>query len=161
MTDIYNLNRKNNQLKSTLRQNQLKNGTYGFQYFKKEMLEVLNAYKTHKSIFKAASSVGVNPNMAMKWYGEGMAGNPSFRGFYLAVNDINGGHERDEVTFKKDLESVETVSENKNFEGDYKISRYGDGWSYTTYVDGEKIFIISNELETLKEKVISRHLPIE
>ena len=161
MTDIYNLNRKNNQLKSTLRQNQLKHGTYGFQYYKKEMLEVLNAYKTYNSIFKAASSVGVNPNMAMKWYSEGMSGNPSFRGFYLAVNDINGGHERADDTIKKDLGSVETVSENKNFEGDYKISQYGDGWSYTTYADGEKIFIISNELETLKEKVVSRHLPLD
>ena len=46
-------------------------------------------------------------------------------------------------------------------EKDYIIAQYGDGWSYKTHVDGEKVFIISNELKTLKEKVKAKHLPLD
>ena len=156
MNSLNQLNRKNNQLKSRLLQRQLMNRTYSFEYSKKEMLDVINAYKTHKSIFKAASSVGVDVGLAMKWYNQGSCGNPAFRGFYLAINDINEGIGLDEP-----IKSDDQIIQNKSFDGDYKISQYGDGWSYTTYVDGEKIFIISNELDGLKEKVRARNLPLE
>ena len=84
-------------------------------------------------------------------------GNPNFRSFFLAIEGINSNND-------------ESVGENwdsdceidlKDFDGDYVISQYGDGWSYKTYVDGEKIFIISNELESLKKKVKDKHLPID
>ena len=128
MTNIDKLNRKNIQLKSKLHQKQLEHGIYSFGYSKKEMLNVLNAYKTHKSIFKAASSVGVDGNVAMKWYSEGVCGNPTFRGFYLAITDIN-----DDSNLDAAVESDDPVVKVNEFEGDYRISQYGDGWSYTTY----------------------------
>jgi hypothetical protein len=156
MTNIDYLNRKNIQLNSKLLQKQLKHGNYSFEYSKKEMLEVLGAYKTHKSIFKAASSVNVDPNIAIMWYREGMRGNSLFRGFYLAVNKIN-----DDEVFEGSIVDDDADVQINDFDGDYKISQYGDGWSYTTYVNGEKIFIISNELETLKRKVKDKHLPLE
>jgi hypothetical protein len=157
MTNIDNLNRKSIQLKSRLHQKQLEHGTYSFGYSKNDMLNVLNEYKTHKSIFKAASSVGVDGNLAMKWYSEGMRGNPTFRGFYLAIRDIN-----DDSNFIRVEESCNpVVVQDNELDGTYKISQYGDGWSYTTYVDGEKIFIISNELDTLKEKVKAKCLPLD
>ena len=39
--------------------------------------------------------------------------------------------------------------------------RYGDGWSYKSYVNGEKIFLIVNELDDLKNKVKSKNLSID
>ena len=156
MTNVDKLNRKNVQLRSRLHQKQLEHGIYSFGYSKKEMLNVLNAYKTHKSIFKAASSVDVDGNVAMKWYSEGMRGNPVFRGFYLAIMDIN-----DDSSLDVAVESDDPVAAVNEFEEDYRISQYGDGWSYTTYVDGEKIFIISNELETLKDKIRAKNLPLD
>lgn len=75
-------------------------------------------------------------------------GNPLFRGFYLAINDINNNEDNEKLPPARE----KIIQENIPEEGEYQISRYGDGWSYRTYIDGEKIFIISNELETLKRK---------
>lgn len=154
MNKILTLSKQTNVIKSQLRHDQLKNGTYFYNSFKKEISLILHAYKTQKSIYKAASSVGVDGVVAMKWYSEGMLGNPIFRGFYLGINEINNAPE------PKVEDKVIKEDNSKNFQGDFKISQYGDGWSYTTYVDGEKIFIISNELNTLKEKVKSKKLPL-
>ena len=46
-------------------------------------------------------------------------------------------------------------------EKDYIISQYGDGWSYKTFIDGEKIFLISNDLDNLKKKVKAKRLPLD
>ena len=137
MNKILTLSKQTNVVKSQLRHDQLKNGTYFYNSFKKEISLILHAYKTQKSIYKAASSVGVDGVVAMKWYSE--------------INNAPEPKVEDKV-IKED--------NSKNFQGDFKISQYGDGWSYTTYVDGEKIFIISNELNTLKEKVKSKKLPL-
>lgn len=66
MNVVNTLQKRNNSLKSKLRHQQLKYGTYSFNKVNKELLLVLDAYKNHKSIFKAASSVGVNKDMAIK-----------------------------------------------------------------------------------------------
>ena len=85
----------------------------------------------------------------MLW--EGMHGNPLFRGFYLAINELNKSNGVSKSIVKEQIEKPT---------GKYKISRYGDGWSYTTYIGDEKIFLISNDLDKLKMKVKSRNLPL-
>ena len=39
--------------------------------------------------------------------------------------------------------------------------RYEGGWSYKSYVNGEKIFLIVNELDDLKNMVKSKNLSID
>jgi hypothetical protein len=135
---------------------QLKYGNYKFRNFKNESLLVLGAYRKHKSIFKAASNVNIDQNIVMDCYIQGLNGNPKFRGFSLAINEINNDNE---VNIND--ENSKAIKNNEiNVEG-CKISQYGDGWSYTTYVDGEKIFIISNELDDLKKKVKDQNLPLD
>ncbi|WP_407455056.1 hypothetical protein [Methanobrevibacter sp.] len=148
---FYNLEIRLNSLKSKLRHEQLKYGIYSFKKFKNELLLVLNAYKTHKSIFKAASSVGVDKNMAMKWFIQGMNGDSQFRDFYLAINEING--------FKPKSQQ-DILSQVKDIKKAYDISVFDDVWVYTTHVDGEKISIISGDLDNLRQKVKSRGLPL-
>ena len=156
---LKNLQKRNNSLKSKLLHNQLKYGSYQFKNFRRDSLNVLEEYKHYKSIFKSASSTGIDYNLAIKWFVQGQRGNPQFRDFYCGISMIK--------TFKDDVSSdfpkiaEEVTPQVTEWEGDYKISKYGDGWSYTTYVDGEKIFIISNELEDLKKKIIDRKLPLD
>lgn len=90
MDILNNLQERNNSLKSKLRHEQLKYGTYSFNKYKDESLLVLDAYEKHKSIFKAASSVGLDRDVVMKWFMRGMNGDPKFRPFYLSINNING-----------------------------------------------------------------------
>lgn len=148
---FYNLEKRLNFLKSKLRHEQLKYGIYSFNKFKKEVLLVLEAYKTHKSIFKAASSVGVDKNMAMKWFIQGMNGDPQFRDFYLTINKING--------FKPQSQQ-DIISQVEDIKKAYDISVFEDAWVYTTHVDGEKVSIISGDLVSLRQRVKSRGLPL-
>ena len=158
---LYNLEKQNRALKSKLICEQLKSGNYSFAYFKKYSLIVLNEYKKHQSFFKTASIVGISQKEIMNWYIQGQRGNPLFRGFYLAICDINNNETDEKPVEKLPVAEEKIIQENIPEEGEYQISRYGDGWSYKTYVDGEKIFIISNELETLKKKVRDKHLPLD
>ena len=155
---LKNLQKRNNSLKSILLHEQLKHGNYQFKNFKRESLKILSEYKYHKSIFKAASNVGINHHIAIKWFIQGQRGNPHFRDFYCGISRIN--NLKEETDFKKLSIKDDSTSKISEFEDDYKISRYGDGWSYTTYADGKKIFLISNELDTLKKKVTDKKLPL-
>lgn len=155
---LKNLQKRNNSLKSRLIHEQLKCGSYPFKNFKRESLKILEEYKHHKSIFTAASNLGINYNLAVKWFIQGQLGNPQFRDFYCGVYRINNSDA--DVSFNQHGVTEEIAPQVNELEGDYKISQYGDGWSYTTYVDGEKIFIISDELDTLKKKIIDKHLPL-
>ncbi len=154
---LNNLQKRSNSLKSQLIHEQLKSGSYLSENFKRYQLDVLREYKTHKSFFKVSSIVGISQKEIMDWYIQGQMGNPNFRGFFLAVNDINNEGTQKEV----DNEPVADIGLSEFNDGEYVISQYGDGWSYKTYVDGEKIFIISNDLDTLKKKVRDRHLPLD
>lgn len=148
MDALTNLQKRNNILKSKLLHEQLKHGNYQFRHFKKESLLVLNAYKTYKSISKAASSVGVNKNLALNWFVRGGLGDSQFRGFYLAINDINGFKPRNDAM---------GIPKNKKR---YSITQLGDAWCYITNIDGERISIISGDLDNLKLKVKSNNLPL-
>lgn len=152
---LNNLQKRNNSLKFQLRHNQLKHGTYPFNYSRKYILAVLNQYKIHKSFFKVSSIVGISQLEILNWYVQGIMENPKFRGFSLAINEIN----KNEMKFS--CEEVVSDEIRLDDEGDYMISEYGDGWSYKTYIDGEKIFIISDDLETLKKKVKDKRLPLD
>ena len=151
---LNDLQDRNNGLKFHLAHEQLNCGSYPFNSFRREMSHILNEYSNHKSLFKAASTVGISLKMVLKWYIQGQRGNPQFRIFYLRINHINA---------RQSIETsgcqIEEIPQEPN--EDYKISRYGDGWSYTTYVGDEKVFIISNDLDTLKDKVRSRNHPID
>ena len=84
----------------------------------------------------------------MNWYVQGQLGNPKFRGFYLIIRNINDN-------------AKDSSFQISDLDGDYLISEYGDGWSYKTFVNGEKIFLIANELDDLKKKVKAKHLPLD
>lgn len=150
---LKNLQKRNDSLKSILLHEQLKCGRYSFKNFKRQSSRLIGEYKYHKSLFKAASNVGINYKTAIKWFIQGQLGNPQFSDFSRAISRLNN-----EVS----IESPDTDEKAApKIDGGYKISEYGDGWSYTTYVDGEKIFIISNELDSLKRKIIDRNLPLD
>lgn len=154
---LYNLQQRNDYLKSRLTHEQLRHDNFSFGYFRKYSSRILNEYRKHNSIFKASQIVGIDYNTVMDWYVQGQLNNPQFRGFYLSINEINNNRDvADEI--KNEIEVNEDV---ENFDEGYIISEYGDGWSYKTYVDGEKIFLISNDLKTLKKKVRDRHLPLD
>lgn len=154
---LNNLQKRSNSLRSQLIHEQLKSGSYMSRNFKKYQLVVLEEYKTHKSFFKVASILGISQMEIMDWYIQGQSGNPNFRGFFLAINEINGEVNQEEP----DAEPVPVINAPECDEGEYLISQYGDGWSYKTYVDCEKIFIISNDLDTLKKKVRDKRLPLD
>jgi hypothetical protein len=65
MNALNSLQERNNNLKSKLLHEQLKYGNYKFKNFKNDSLLVLDAYRKHKSIFKAASAVGVERNLVL------------------------------------------------------------------------------------------------
>ena len=160
---LNNLENRNNSLKSRLFKLQLKNGNYSNGYFKKYSLMILNEYKQHKSLFKASQNVGIGYDVVMDWYVQGQLGNPQFKSFYLSIRRINNysnSQVNENHQISKTTDETAECDENPLNEK-FIISPYGDGWSYKTYVNGEKIFIISNELETLKKKVKDRHLPLE
>ena len=152
-----NLQNRNNNLKSKLLHEQLRYGSYPFNSYRREMSRVLNVYHRYNSIFKAASALGLNKSMVMNWYVQGQMGNLKYRSFYLRVNHINNlKNSADEIPAENTVEKADVETPDG-----FRISPYGDGWSYTTYVDGEKIFIISGDLENLKSKIRSRSLPLD
>ena len=85
-------------------------------------------------------------------------GNELFRQFSLEIDRINNIAVPKEEIVEEDTQEIfnETLPD-----GDYTISRYGDGWSYKTFKNGEKIFLISSDLDKLKDKVMSKHLPLD
>lgn len=154
---LNNLEKRNNFLKSRLLHEQLKYGNYSFKYFNKHSQLILNEYLHHKSLFKSSLNTGINYNDVCNWFIQGQLGNPMFKDFYKAISNINNIQNHDE-----DLnETIEEIPVENPIEGEYEISQYGDGWSYKTFIDGEKIFIISNDLKKLKDKVKSKHLPLD
>lgn len=157
-----NLQERSNSLQSILIRDQLRQGAYNFGYFK-SFLEIINEYKKFRSFFKVSHVVNVSQQELLGWYIQGQMGNPQFRSFYLAIRDINNIKTRDTSNkISQEIVVEETVSDSGAIEeGDYIISPYGDGWSYKTFRDGEKIFLISGELKTLKEKVRAKRLPLE
>lgn len=157
MSELNNLQRRNNILKSKLLQYKLKYGTFQFNTSKKELLLVLNSYKTHKSLIKAADSVGVDKNLAIDWFVEGQLGNPQFRGFYLAISQIGRFEPK---TIFSDVEKV-VSPEAKEDVKNYTISEYLNSCVYTAEIDGENISFISRDLDTLKQVVKSKNLPID
>ena len=82
-----NLQKRNNQLKSKLMHEQLKHDNFIYENYKKYSLKIIREYKIHKSIFKAASNVGIDLDVIMNWYVQGQMGNSNFRGFYVAIRD--------------------------------------------------------------------------
>ena len=147
---LNNLQKRNDLLRLKLIHEQLKFQNYSFHFIKKYSLLLINEYKKHNSLFKSSLNVGLDYNVVLNWYVQGLLGNSPFRQFFLAINDIG---------ILDDSES-EIKSEGET-ELEYMISQYGDGWSYKTFIDGEKIFIIANELDDLKKKVKLKHLPLD
>ena len=147
---LNNLQKRNALLKFKLIHEQLNFQNYSFHFIKKYSLLIINEYKKHNSLFKSSLNVGIDFNIVFDWYVQGLSGNSQFRKFFLAINDIG---------ILDDSES-EIKSEGET-ELEYMISQYGDGWSYKTFIDGEKIFIIANELDDLKKKVKLKHLPLD
>ena len=159
---LNNLQERNNSLQSKLVRDQLRLGAYNFGYFKK-FLQIINEYKKSRSFFKVADVVNISQKELIRWYVQGQMGNPKFRSFYLAIRDINNMKTVDISEKIPDTNiAEESVSDDMaTRDGEYIISRYGDGWSYKTYFDGEQVFIISDELKTLKEKVKAKRLPLD
>ncbi len=154
---LNNLEKRNNFLKSKLLHEQLKYGNYNFKYFNKHSQQILNEYLQTKSLFKSSLNTGINYTDVCKWFIQGQLGNPIFKDFYMAVTNINNIKNRDNDS----NEPVEEIPVENPIDGEYEISQYGDGWSYKTFVDGEKIFIISDDLKKLKDKVKSKRLPLD
>lgn len=146
-------------LNSKLIHQQFKSGQIPLKFFKKYSLLIIEEYNQSKSLFKASQRIGIDFDVVMSWYVGGQRGIPQFRAFYLVIEDINKNLKSDDVVGEVKLKQEKINVE--EFPNDYIISQYGDGWSYKTYVDGEKIFIISNELDTLKQKIKNQNLPIE
>ncbi len=151
-TALNSLQVRNNILKSKLVHEQLKYGNYPFLDFSREISQLVIEYAKHNSIFKAASILGLNPYVVMKWFIQGQRGNPKFRSFYLRISYINRRLNGEVIP-----QIEEIIPE---FKEHYDISHHGNAWCYTTYVDGEKVAIISGDLENLKKKVKSRELPL-
>lgn len=148
--------KRNSSLKSRLMHEQLKHGNYSYGCLRKHSQLLLNEYRSEKSLFKSASRIGMNYNDVLTWYFQGQLGNPIFEGFYQSIKRINENHVLEDIGTEE-----EEVPEDNAVDEEYVISQYGDGWSYKTFVDGEKIFLISDDLKKLKDKVRFKHLPLD
>lgn len=142
---LINLEKASNQLKSKLLHEQLKYGNYSYKNLEKEILLILNEYKINGSITKSASNLGLSRTVAIKWYIEGQKGNSKFKLLSSGIKNINnrGNMVKDEVAVK-----------------DYELVNSDGSWIYSTFVEGEKISIISSDLEHLKERIIEKNLPL-
>lgn len=159
---LSNLEKRNNGLKSLLLHDQLKHDNYSYKHLENKILLILNEYKINKSLTMAAFNNGINPNLALKWFVEGQKGNPNFEIFYQGIKRIN--------SFGFDWGDLENIDDGHEIESDrkdlkaanpnYEIEYAGGGWVYRTYIDGNRISIISSDLKHLKEKVSKRNLPL-
>lgn len=95
------LQKRKNSLKFKLMHSRLKHGTYSFDNTIKYIPAVLNQYSKYGSFFKASSIVGLTQKEIMNWYIQGQLGNPKFRGFFLAVNEINKSDAKNKKEGKK------------------------------------------------------------
>lgn len=154
---LNNLEKRNNFLKSKLLHEQLKYGNYNFKYFNKHSQLILNDYVHTKSLFKSSLNLGINYHDVCNWFVQGQLGNPTFKEFYRVISNINNINNLNDDS----NEPVEEIPVENPIEGEYEISPYGDGWSYKTFKNGEKIFLISSDLDKLKDKVRSKHLPLD
>lgn len=153
---LNSLQKRNDSLKSKLLREKLKYGNFSFVYFKKYSRLILKEYQQTGSLLKSSLNVGIGKFDALNWYVQGQMGNELFKRFYLEIEGIN----RIAVFKEEIVEDVpEKILKETLPDGDYTISQYGDGWSYKTFKNGEKIFLISSDLDKLKDKVISKHLP--
>lgn len=150
------LQNKNNSLKSQLLHEQLKYDNYQFNYYKKYSMQILTEYKKSKSLYKAALKVGIDYKTVMNWFIQGQITDSIFKPFNLVITQMNANFKDSTFEIKNEI-----PPQNDEFDGEYVISKYGDGWSYKTFIDGDKVFVISNNLETLKKKVQDKHLPID
>ena len=157
---LNDLQNRNYSLKSKLIHEQLRHGTYHFGYSKKFLL-VLSEYKKLHSFFKVSSVVDVSQKELIKWYVQGQLGDPKFRAFYLAIKDIGNAKDMEDQIHDDSQDDENALESIVHDEKDYIISQYGDGWSYKTFIDGEKIFLISNDLDNLKKKVKAKRLPLD
>lgn len=167
---LMDLEKRSNILKSKLLHEQLKHGNYSFEHYRKYFWLVLNDYVKSKSLFKASQNVGIDYNVVMSWFFQGQCDNPNFKRFYMAVNKVNQNLEVENISKQPEILSEDNISKKPEPtldckadelpDEEYVISEYGDGFSYKTYIDGEKIFLIADDLESLKKKVKSKHLPL-
>ena len=140
------LEKRNNKLKSLLIHDQLKYGSYPFKSLEGKMLQILLEYKSNKSLIKSAKAVGIDSTLAIKWFIRGQRGDSNFKILYSGINKINNwSAPEEEIVLKKD----------------YEIKQVGGSWIYTTYVDDEKISVISSDFDNLKEKVSNKNLPFD
>ena len=157
---LTNLQERNNALKSKLLHEQIRHDNYSFNHLQKCFSIILNEYCKNKSLYLASLNEGFDHNNVINWYVQGQLGNPMFKDFSASIDRINENFtENDNLDIETD--EFQDVIVDEFCDGDYEISQYGDGWSYKTFRDGEKIFIISNDLETLKNKIRNQHLPLD
>lgn len=159
---LSNLEKRNNGLKSLLLHDQLKHDNYSYKHLENKILLILNEYKINKSLTMAAFNNGINPNLALKWFVEGQKGNSNFEIFYQGIKRIN--------SFGFDWGDLENIDDGHEIESDrkdlkaanpnYEIEYIGGSWVYRSYIDGNRISIISSDLKHLKEKVSKRNLPL-
>ena len=154
--------KRNISLKSRLMHEQLKYGNYSYGCLKKHSQLFLNEYRNENSLYKSASRIGMNYSDVLTWYFQGQLGNPVFKGFYQSIKRINKNQVSEDIEIEENIEIEEDeIPEDNSIGGEYVISQYGDGWSYKTFIDGEKIFLISDDLKKLKDKVRFKHLPLD
>ena len=148
--------KRSTSLKSRLMHEQLKYGNYSYGCLRKHSQLLLNEYRNENILYKSASRIGMDYSDVLTWYFQGQLGNPVFKGFYQSINRINKNQVSEDIEIEED-----EIPEDNSIEGEYVISQYGDGWSYKTFIDGEKIFLISDDLKKLKDKVRFKHLPLD
>ena len=144
---LNSLEKRNNRLKSLLLHEQLKYGNYSYRHLEDKLLLILNEYKNNKSLIKSAKIAGINYDLAIKWFVEGQKGNPNFKILYSGIKRFN--------KFEFVEEKIDV-----DLEKDYNIEHIGNSWVYTTDVEGNKLSIISSDLDHLKEKILNKNLPL-
>ena len=142
---LHDLTFKNNKLKSKLRQDMLKHGTFRLMHSRREMNLALEEYADNKSLIKSANNLGFDRYNLISAYIEGQIGNPEFRDFYVGINKIND-------------ENFEIAKDSKK---DYTLVNDESSWIYSTVVDGEKISLISSDYERLCKKIKEMNLPFD
>ena len=149
------LEKRNNRLKSLLLHEQLKYGNYSYKHLEEKILLILNEYKNNNSLVKSAKIAGINSDLAVKWFVEGQKGNSNFKILYSGIKRFNGFE-----FLEEEMDSLVEDEIDVPLEKDYKIEHIGNSWVYTTDVDGNKLSIISSDLDHLKEKISDKNLPL-